>query len=211
MAAPPELVLEDVIGPGERLVDVTPLVDLTPDDVRAVVLVQDRRRLQARLPRIDHRLQLFVLDENQFGGVLGGSPVSRHHRGEPFPGEADLVDGERVPLDVRKRELLRDRLHPGGEVRPGQHGHHARRPPGLGNVDPEESGVRDIGRDDGQMQHSGDLDVVDVPPPPADEASILEDRHRPAEISERRGIGVDRPFRRECWIGHVVSPRRSHG
>ena len=60
--------LHDVVGLGERGVDVAPVEDARPDDVRARVVVEDHLVLQ-RLLRVDEDRELVVLDLDQLGRI----------------------------------------------------------------------------------------------------------------------------------------------
>ena len=94
--------LHDVVGLGERGVDVAPVEDARPDDVRARVVVQDHLVLQ-RLLGVDEDGQLVVLDLDQLGGVA--RELARRG-GDGRDGLAHVPhapDRERVVLDVPAR------------------------------------------------------------------------------------------------------------
>ena len=67
--------LHDVVGLGERRVDVAPVEDARPDDVRARVVVEDRLVLQ-RLLRVDEHGQRVVLDLDSSAASRASSRVA---------------------------------------------------------------------------------------------------------------------------------------
>ena len=74
--------LHDVVGLGERGVDVAPVEDPRPDDVRARVVVEHGLVLQ-RLLGVDEDRQLVVHDLDQVGGVARELARSRRTRRRP--------------------------------------------------------------------------------------------------------------------------------
>ena len=94
--------LHDVIRLGERGVDVAPVEDARPHDVRAGVVVEHDLVLQ-RLLGVDEHRERVVLDLDQLGGVareLAGRRADRRDRLAHVPHAADR---ERVVLDVPAR------------------------------------------------------------------------------------------------------------
>ena len=65
---------DDVVGVRERGVEVAPVEDARPDDVRAGVLVQDDLVLQ-RLLAVEHVRQRLVLDLDELGASRASSRV----------------------------------------------------------------------------------------------------------------------------------------
>ena len=94
--------LHDVVRLGERGVDVAPLEDARPDDVRARLVVQHDLVLQ-RLLRVDEHRELLVHDLDQLGGVACELARRGAHRGDRLAHVAHAADRERVVLDVAAR------------------------------------------------------------------------------------------------------------
>ena len=65
------LIFTTLVGGLQRAVDVAPVERARPDDVRAGVVVEDRRVLVLRLPRVDEHVERLVLDLDQVGRVAG--------------------------------------------------------------------------------------------------------------------------------------------
>ena len=94
--------LHDVVGLGERRVDVAPVEDARPDDVRARVVVQDDLVLQ-RLLGVDEHGERVVLDLDQLGGVARELARRGADRGDRLAHVPHAADRERVVLDVPAR------------------------------------------------------------------------------------------------------------
>ena len=60
---------DDVVGLGERRVDVAPLVDAASYGVAAALLVEHGRVLGERLARVDDDVERLVVDLDELGGV----------------------------------------------------------------------------------------------------------------------------------------------
>ena len=92
--------LHDLVGLGERRVEVAPLVDALPHQVRAGVLVQHRDALAARVARVDDRVDRVVLDLDQLGRVARELAGRRDDGDDRLADVAHLADRQRVVLDV---------------------------------------------------------------------------------------------------------------
>ena len=134
----------DLVGVGECTFDVAPVEAPLPDEVRASVLVEDRRVRVARMPTVDVTAERLVLDLDQIGGVAGqlarGGYDSHHrlaHVARPPDRHAvvhDLVRGRELQLEVGIGEF-RDLLA-------GQRAVDAAQLDRLGDVDPPDQSVR---------------------------------------------------------------------
>ncbi len=94
--------LHDVVGLGERLVDVAPVEDAGPDDVRAGLVVEDHLVLGGLLG-VDENRQRVVLDLDELRRVARKLPGRGAHGSDRLALEPHLADGERVVLDVLRR------------------------------------------------------------------------------------------------------------
>ena len=147
---------------GERAVHIAEIHGHLKRDIRAVRLVQHRRLGLHRRLRIDHRRQRLVFHLDQLDGVLGLVAVRRHHGRHPLAGKAGFLYCQRIPQDMGQIEILRNRLHPFGQIRAGDDGGDARRALSRARIDARDAGVGVRRRQRRQMQHAGQGDVVDV-------------------------------------------------
>ena len=102
-----------VRGARERSVGVAVAEAPVAHDVRADVAVQQRCAGRGRGDRIDHRVELAVLDLDPFERVFGPIAVARHHHRHRLPRVTHPID--------RKCVMAHRLLHPGDE-RPGPRG-----------------------------------------------------------------------------------------
>ena len=104
-----ELVDPDhAVGGLQRAVDVAPVERARPDDVRAGVLVEDRRVRVLRLARVDEHRQRLVLDLDQVGRVARDVARRGDDGDDRLADVAHRADRERVVLDLapgRRRQL----------------------------------------------------------------------------------------------------------
>ena len=91
--------LDHMVGVRERLVDVAPVEDARPDDVRACVVVEHRLVLE-RLLGVDEDGQRVVVDLDQVGRVARELTRRRADGGDRLAHVSHPADGERVVLDV---------------------------------------------------------------------------------------------------------------
>src|SRR5919201_3702477 len=87
----------DVVCLRERGIEVAPVEDARPDDVRARLLVENDLVLQ-RLLALEHRPERLVLDLNELRGVAGELAGARDHRRHRVADVAGGFDGERGVL-----------------------------------------------------------------------------------------------------------------
>ena len=169
-----EVLLDDDLGILERLVGAGLVADLPVPDVVVLLFAifadEGGARLQ-RLDRIDHDRQRFVVDLDRVDAVGRDVALGRHDRGdllrliEDRVGRKDhlLVAHERRhPVQVERHEVLaRDDRDD------------ARNLEGLRGVDVLDPGVRERAPRDVQVEHAGQLHVVDVLALSADEARVF--------------------------------------
>ena len=132
--------LHDLVRGLQRAVDVAPVERARPDDVRARVLVEDRRAVVLRRAGVDEHVERLVLDLDEVGGVAGELARLGDHGDDRLADVADAADGERVVLDLvprRGRQL---------EERVGQLGDLVRRQRPVDAL--ERLGGGDVDRDD---------------------------------------------------------------
>ena len=168
-------------------------------------------------------LALFVVADH--GGAVGERLLGVHHRVERFVHDVDQLDRVAcrvVVLGDDERDLLTVEAHlVGGEHRLGvvRQRRHPRQPErvedgagddgldlrvGLGGrrVDRDDPGVGVRAAQDRAVQHAGQVDVVDVVAPAAQEPDVLLARH--AAEADRVAGGAERYLVLDR--GHAVAP-----
>ena len=188
--------LHDVVGLGERGVDVPPVEDARPDDVRTGVVVEHDLVLQ-RLLRIDENGQLVVLDLDQFGGVARQLARRRAHGCDRLAHVPHATDRERVVLDVPARldRHLEERIRVNRDLVAGDRPVNAVELEGSGDVDRDDLRVR-VGRaHEVDVAHSVPAHVVEEGALALDEPAVLLARDRLADeplLERLAGLGDDR-------------------
>ena len=86
----------DVVRLGEGAVDVAPLPDARVGEVPAALLVQHRRAVLERLPRVDDDLERVVVDHDELGGVARELARLGDDRRDRLADVPHLADRERV-------------------------------------------------------------------------------------------------------------------
>ena len=181
-----EALAEDVRGPGERSVHVAGLELDVREVVVAEVLVQHRRvRCQCRL-RIEHHRQRLVLDVDQLGRVLGEVAGGRDHGRDRLADVAHAVDRQHAPDaglrlrprgDRRRERRQVEQILAGDDERDALHG---TRPRG---VDRDDAGVRVRAAQEGDVEGSRRLDVVEVGRAAGEEARVLDAHDAGADVA----------------------------
>ena len=142
----------------------------------AVQVVADHRGVRRqRAADVDDRRQDVVLDVDELEGVPCGVPVLGHHERDLLALEAHLVGGQHGLHVVGQRGHPRQALR--GQVGAGDDGLDLGVGLGRGHVDAHDGGVRHRRAEDREVQHAGQLDVVDVLAHAADEARVLLAEH----------------------------------
>ena len=131
--------------------------------------------------------QRLVLDVDELERVPGRVPVLGDDEGHLLALEADLVGGQ------HRLHVVGQRRHPGqaalGEHRAGDDQLHLRVRLGGADVHAHDPPVGDRRAEDRQVQHAGQLDVVDEAALAADEPRVLLAQH-PA-VAHRLAVVVD--------------------
>ena len=176
--------------------------------VLLVLLVgpQDRRSREQGLERIDDDRQRVVIDLDRLDAVGCRVPIGRDHGGH-FLRLVHYLLGGQHHLGVRH-----EGRHPVqvvlGQGLAGDHRQHSGDLQRLVGVDGLDLRVRERAAHDVHVQHAGELDVVDVVAPAADEARILLALHRvphPAHLRARlRFHGF--PTFRAAWRPRTARP-----
>ena len=91
--------VDDVGGFLESLVDVAVFEDSIPDTIGAGFVVQQALVFQGLLG-VDHRIESFVFDLHQLGGIVGESWGFGHHRGYRLALIAHFGCGQRIIFDL---------------------------------------------------------------------------------------------------------------
>ena len=184
--------LDDVVGLGQRLVEVAPLEGPRPDDVRAGFVMEDGRAGLDRCDRVEDRLERLVLDLDQLGGVARQLARLGDDGGHGLAREADLADCERVVADLapRRRRHLEERIRLRRDLLADQRPVHALDRLGLGDVDGHDPGVGVRRADEVDVAHAVALDVVEEDALALYEALVLLARDARAGEALLRGLDL---------------------
>ena len=194
---------DDVIGLRKGGVEVPPLPHAGVGHVRLDLVVEQRRAVVERLPRVDDDVERLVLDDDELGGVARALARVGDDGGDRLADEPRASDRERVVLHVPagRRRDLEERVGQERDLVPGQ------RPVDAGqlergrDVDGGDLGVR-VGRaDEVDEAHVVPLDVVEEDALALHEPAILLARHALADeplLEGGRLGGLDG--------GHAASP-----
>ena len=126
-----EHIVEDMVGAGDRGVDVAELERHRLVDVAVVAVVVDARLgVREAVGGRREGAQRLVPDLDQVDREIGGRFVARDHGGDRIADEADLVAAQRVLVVADRQNAVRDRKRLAG-----QHQVHAVDLRGLARVD----------------------------------------------------------------------------
>ena len=147
--------------------------------------MHERRSGCQRLLGVDHVRQRFVLDLDQFGGVLGERARVGDHRRDPFAGVAHDVVRQRVARHLRAhRRRSRSESVRGAEFLAGQHVVHARHRERRVGVDREDARAGVRRGDQRHVLHPGSaMSATKRPRPVTKRGSSLVRRLR-ADVAE---------------------------
>jgi hypothetical protein len=145
------------------------------DEVAGMLRMHQLGRLvRGRVVR--DRRQRVVVDDHQFGCVLGEVPVRRDHQRDRVPDESHLAVRQGRPRDVRKI-LAHHRVpllaHARIEVRGGEDRVHAVERERLVDIDLHDAAARERAAHEARMQHPGPDDVVHEGPAAGQQPGIL--------------------------------------
>jgi hypothetical protein len=198
--------LDHPVGLGEGGIEVAPLVDALPGEIRARLVVEDRCVVAERLAGVGHRRQRLVVHLDELGGVARGLTRGRDDRGDRLADEAGLADREAEVAKVRpgRRGDLEEGVGQEGDLVPGQRPEHARVLERLRDVDRAELRVR-VGRaDEVDVAHVVAPDVVHEHALALDEPPVLLARNALACVA-RLGLGLLDDDRLGDGVGHETS------
>ncbi len=195
----------DDVGAGEHRVGGVLVAGLPVEDVvvrLALFVVADHRRaVGERLLGVHHRVERFVHDVDQLDRVACRVVVLGDDERDLLTVEAHLVGGE------HRLGVVRQRRHPCQPERvedgAGDDGFDLRVGLGRRRVDRDDPGVRVRAAQDRAVQHAGQVDVVDVVAPAAQEPDVLLARH--AAEPDRVAGGAER-YRVVRCRSHAVAP-----
>ena len=185
--------LHDLVGLGERSVEVAPLVGAFPHQVPAGVLVDRGRAGIERVARIRDRRDRLVLDLDELRRVARELARLGDDGDDRLADVAHLAHRERKVLQVRSghRRDLEERIGQRGDLLAGQ------RPVDAGDL----LGLRDVDRRDVRMRvrrahevdvaHAVALDVVDEDALALDEPPVLLARDALALVLLGRRLDLD--------------------
>ena len=201
---------DDLVGLRERRVVVAPVEQARPDDVRAGLLVQERRIVLDRALGVDQHGQRLVLDLDQIGGVARDLARGGDDGRDRLAHVPHLADRERVVLHVRARgsRELEERVGQDRDLVAGQRPVDAAELERLRDVDALDLRVRVRRAHEVEEAHPVPLEVVEEDALALDEAPVLLARDalaRPAAL----GLGLlddERPLERRHHGGTHGSP-----
>ncbi len=153
--------VDDECGFFECVLDIAVFPNAVPDFVRAGFFVEDAAVFQ-RLFCIDHRVQRFVLDRYEFGGIVGDGGRLCHHGGYGLSLIAGFLNCHRIVanfLSVVGADL-NEWLGLRGDFLAGDRTHHAWQGLGGGGVHADDAGMRVGGAHETQVEHLVQFDVV---------------------------------------------------
>ena len=164
------------IGVQESLVDISREERKLEGDVRALLLVHQRRAVLRRRLNVHYGLEALVADVHPLRRVASPRWIDRDHGRHRVAHVADLVDRKR-PMG-RFLQLLqvvgdREAGHRALKICPGHYGHDAIHPLGLRDVDLRDPGVGVRAADEHHREHARKLEVVRVGRASSDETRIL--------------------------------------
>ena len=187
---------DDVIGLGERCIDVAPLPDARVGQVAAALLVEHRRALRESGARVDENVEWLVLDHHELGRGARELTRLRDDRDDRLAEVAHLADGERVVLDVPAGRCgdLEERIGEDRDLVPGERPEDAGHLERGRDVDRLDRGMCVRGAHEMQVAHVLALDVVEEDALPLDEAPVLLARNALTDgraFLEGAGFGLD--------------------
>ena len=184
---------DDPVGLGDRALPVAPVEHALPDDVRAGVLVEDRRIRILRAPGVDQRVERLVLDLDQLGRVARELAGRSDDRGDRLADEARLADRERVVLDLvpGRHRHLEERVGEDRDLVAGQRPVDVLELERPRDVDRLDLGVRVRRADEVDETHAVPLDVIEEDALALDEAPVLLPRDAGADEPRPRLLLLD--------------------
>ena len=128
------------------------------DEVGSLVLPDDRAVRIECLLRIDDRRENFIVDLDQFEGVLGDVTARGRNRGDRIADKPDFIMREAMARPTSRK--AGDRLRPSLGILTGDNRHHTSKFLRLRNVDPFDARVCMRAAQDRREQHARKRDVI---------------------------------------------------
>ncbi len=202
--------LEGAIGLRKGGIRIAPLEVALDEEVVLPALVQSRGTVADRVLHAGHHLQRLVVHVDEGGGVLREVAIVRQDGGHRLAGEQDALAREARKggaLPGRVGRVATDRRGVLGQLCPGDDPMDAWGGLGRGGVDGADAGMRHGAAHEGDLQHAGQDDVVDVVRLAKQEAGIL--RALDPRTHEGAASGAVRLDPGRCDVNHRrVPPRR---
>ena len=189
VASKDEIRFHDFVGAGKGRIDRARIEVALKGKVVAERRMNDRRLRIERGAHVGHRLQFFICDGDDFGGVLRDGAARRHHGGDGLALPADAADRDRMLgcgfETLQMRQHADPRRDDGGEFLAGHDRDDAGHAPGLAGVDPDYFCVRMRRTDEHHMRHPRQFHVADIKPAPLHQPIEVGPRDRLADIGIR--------------------------
>src|SRR5450755_2609628 len=135
--------------------------DTVPHSARGGCFVEDAV-IGEGLLGVYYRIERFVLDLNEFGGIVGEAGRLRHYRGNRLSLVKGFADGHREvanPLRLVRTDLD-EGLRLRGYLLAGDCAYHAGQRFGCGSVDADDARVRKGRANEAEIKHFAKLDIV---------------------------------------------------
>jgi hypothetical protein len=204
-----ERLSQDVVGRGERALDVTGLLHDVGAHVVAGLLVDQRGARRQPGLGAGHRGERRVARLDQVARVLRDVARGRDHHRHRLADVAHLVGRQHVAWEIAQARV-RHLDGPGalhvGDVGGGDHGEHAVHGARGARVDGHDARVSVRAAQEGGGRHAGHLEVVHEPPASREQARILAAAHGRADVPPARARPAHRR-RPTLSIGGPCTPR----
>src|ERR1039458_1651971 len=148
--------------------------DTVPDSVRGGFLVEDAV-IGEGLLHVDYRLERFVLDLNEFGGIVGQAGRLRDYRGNRLSLVEGFADGHGEIANLLRlvRTDLDEGLRLRGYLFAGDRAYHAGQRFGCGGVDADDARVRKGRANEAEVKHFAKLEIVGEFAPASQQAVLF--------------------------------------
>jgi hypothetical protein len=183
-----ERLVEHVRGAGQQLGQAVRLgFGQRGGHVAGQLLVHPRASLGQRLLGGNHGLGRLDVHRDQLGGVLGQVAGLSQHHGDGVTDVPHVDVGQEPPRGL----VPGGRRHAGPvvDVSGGQHGDHARRLAGFGDVQARDPAAGHLAAHERDVHRAGLVQVVDVAAVPGDHPLVFQARQPLADEPGRGGAG----------------------
>ena len=187
------------VGAGERRIDLAGVEVALEGQIVAERRMNHRRGRIERGAHVRYRLQLLVLDRDDFRGVLRHGAAGRHDGGDGFALPADAIDRNGVLRRgfeaLQVREYADPRRDDGGKLLAGHDGDDAGQRPRRVGIDAGDPRMGMGRAQEHHVPHARQFHVADIEPAPLHQPLEVRPRHhladigvRPIELGEDFGI-----------------------